>query len=106
MMSNVGNPQVYEANEQRPNPGDNAPGRFEGGQPNSHGLYDSKDERTNPNKIAQAEKAATEEDENSKTVTDPLAPARAHGNEPSHGAKVDAEIMKDEEEELRRKGKI
>lgn len=31
--------------------------------------------------------------------------ARAHGNEPSKGAKVDAELQAEEEEELKRKGK-
>lgn len=31
--------------------------------------------------------------------------AKMHGNEPSKGAKVDAEIAADEEEYLRRKGK-
>jgi hypothetical protein len=28
-----------------------------------------------------------------------------HGNEPSKGAKIDAQIQQEEEEELRRKGK-
>lgn len=41
----------------------------------------------------------------SKSVDDPLAPAQAHGNEPSRGAKVDAEIQNEEEEYLKRKGK-
>jgi hypothetical protein len=31
--------------------------------------------------------------------------AKMHGNEPSKGAKVDAQIQQEEEEELRRKGK-
>ena len=31
--------------------------------------------------------------------------ARNHGNEPSKGAKIDAEIQAEEEEELRKKGK-
>lgn len=31
--------------------------------------------------------------------------AKSHGNEPSKGAKIDAEIMQDEQEELRKKGK-
>ncbi len=31
--------------------------------------------------------------------------ARMHGNEPSRGAKIDAQIQAEEEEELRRKGK-
>lgn len=34
-----------------------------------------------------------------------LPKARAHGNEPSRGAKVDAQIQAEEEEELKRKGK-
>lgn len=36
---------------------------------------------------------------------DPLGPAIFHGNEPSRGAKIDAEIMAEEQEELKRKGK-
>jgi hypothetical protein len=28
-----------------------------------------------------------------------------HGNEPSRGAKIDAELQQEEEEELKRKGK-
>lgn len=31
--------------------------------------------------------------------------AKMHGNEPSKGAKIDAQIQAEEEEELRRKGK-
>lgn len=31
--------------------------------------------------------------------------ARAHGNEPSKGAKIDAQLQAEEEEELKRKGK-
>lgn len=47
----------------------------------------------------EADKAEQERDRN------PLHPAEKHGNEPSKGAKIDAEIMQDEDEELRRKGK-
>ncbi|EAU92457.1 hypothetical protein CC1G_00676 [Coprinopsis cinerea okayama7 len=36
-------------------------------------------------------------------VTDPLAPARVHNNEPSRGAKIDAQLQKEEEEMLSRK---
>lgn len=36
---------------------------------------------------------------------DPLGPATFHGNEPSRGAKIDAEIMAEEREELKRKGR-
>ena len=31
--------------------------------------------------------------------------ARSHGNEPSKGAKIDAELQAEEEEELKKKGK-
>jgi hypothetical protein len=31
--------------------------------------------------------------------------AKAHGNEPSRGAKVDAQLQEEEEAELKRKGK-
>lgn len=34
---------------------------------------------------------------------DPTAPAKLHGNEPSRGAKIDAQILDEEEEILRRK---
>ncbi len=34
------------------------------------------------------------------------AQAKMHGNEPSKGAKIDAQLQKEEEEELRRKGKL
>jgi hypothetical protein len=66
-----------------------------------------RDERPLANKAAASHAQEREKDEEaaSHTITDPLAPARSHGNEPSHGAKVDAQIQQEEEEELRRKGK-
>jgi hypothetical protein len=36
---------------------------------------------------------------------DATLPARAHGNEPSKGAKIDQELREEEEAELKRKGK-
>lgn len=36
---------------------------------------------------------------------DATLPARAHGNEPSKGAKIDQQIREEEEAELKRKGK-
>jgi hypothetical protein len=32
-------------------------------------------------------------------------PARMHGNEPSKGAKIDADLKREEQEELERKGR-
>lgn len=57
------------------------------------------------NRLAAAEKEDAES-ERQLAHADPLAPARSHGNEPSRGAKIDAEIQAEEEEELRRKGKL
>ena len=36
---------------------------------------------------------------------DPTLLAKMHGNKPSRGAEIDAEIQAEEEEELRRKGR-
>ncbi|SPO07222.1 uncharacterized protein DNG_09916 [Cephalotrichum gorgonifer] len=36
---------------------------------------------------------------------DPMLPAMMHNNEPSRGARIDAELMAEDAEELRRKGK-
>jgi len=40
------------------------------------------------------------------TLEDPMEPARSHGNEPSRGAKIDAELKAEEEDLLKKKGKI
>ncbi|KAH7355019.1 hypothetical protein BKA65DRAFT_605042 [Rhexocercosporidium sp. MPI-PUGE-AT-0058] len=112
--SNVGNSQVYEDGDQK-----NAPqsqveqekkdARFHEGKENSHKANDSKDERTIANKLAREEKRQNEDEEESEETKalkkDPTLPARMHGNEPSKGAKIDAQIQAEEEEELRRKGK-
>jgi hypothetical protein len=36
---------------------------------------------------------------------DATLPARAHGNEPSRGAKIDQELREDDEQYLKQKGK-
>jgi len=38
--------------------------------------------------------------------SDTSSQAKMHGNEPSKGARIDAELQQEEEEELRRKGKL
>ncbi len=58
-----------------------------------------RDQRTHPNTAS----AAAAQQENSQRVTDPLAPALAHGNEPSRGAKIDAQLQAEDEEMLRKK---
>lgn len=65
-----------------------------------------RDERSIANKLKQTEKRDHDEAQREKeTVIDPLAPALNHGNEPSRGAKIDAELQKDDEEYLKNKGK-
>ncbi|KAI8675161.1 hypothetical protein NCS57_00416200 [Fusarium keratoplasticum] len=107
--SNVGNRGVYEAGDQR-----NAPEserdtheRFNEGVENSHLSLDSKDERSIANRLAAEEKRDGPDDdiETQRSKKDPTLPARAHGNEPSRGAKIDAQLQAEEEEELKRKGK-
>ncbi|KAI4194308.1 MAG: hypothetical protein LQ350_007843 [Teloschistes chrysophthalmus] len=82
--------------------------RYKEGQPNSHLANDSKDERSIANKLAREEKRQNEPDQISQEArdsqSDPTLPAKKHGNEPSKGAKIDAEIQQEEEEMLRKKG--
>ncbi|KAF4458997.1 hypothetical protein FALBO_14255 [Fusarium albosuccineum] len=107
--SSVGNRGVYEAGDQR-----NAPEseretheRFHEGVENSHLRNDPKDERSIANRLAAEEKReeAGDDLETERLKKDPTLPARAHGNEPSKGAKIDAQIQAEEEKELERKGK-
>ncbi|KAG6884166.1 hypothetical protein C0992_006845 [Termitomyces sp. T32_za158] len=107
MQSKVGNPQVYEAGDQRP---PRVGPRDAGEDPTRQESYkigsdkDHLDLDSNiANRLAAAKKAS--EEKSHETVHDPLAPARAHGNEPSRGAKIDAEIQAEEEELLKRKDK-
>lgn len=68
----------------------------------------ARDNRTLSNRKASAEQNAQVEEANPnpRAIEDPLKPARSHGNQPSRGAQIDAQIQRDEEEELSRKGKI
>ncbi|MCJ1483593.1 hypothetical protein MMC06_003761 [Schaereria dolodes] len=109
--SSVGQGSVYEAGDQRnsKNSEINDAERYKEGQPNSHLANDSKDERTIANKLAREEKRQNEPEPISKEAAesqkDPTLPARNHGNEPSKGAKIDAELKAEEEEYLKKKGK-
>ncbi|KAG0706621.1 hypothetical protein DFH29DRAFT_134697 [Suillus ampliporus] len=106
MMSKVGNPQVYEANEQRPPK--HTKKKHDEAQGPVYQDIESKDEREIGDAIAAAFKHS-HTDESTSPLADPninpLGPATFHGNEPSKGAKVDAELKAEDEEELRRKGK-
>ncbi|KAI5464068.1 hypothetical protein BGZ63DRAFT_461219 [Mariannaea sp. PMI_226] len=107
--SSVCNRGVYEAGDQR-----NAPQselrnseRFEEGKVHSHDRLDSKDERSIANRLAAEERRedAGDDKETAMSKKDPTLPAKMHGNEPSKGAKIDAQLQAEEEEYLRRKGK-
>ncbi|KAJ5042399.1 uncharacterized protein L3040_004948 [Drepanopeziza brunnea f. sp. 'multigermtubi'] len=113
-ISNVGQASVYEDGDQKNVPKsqieqEKKDNRFHEGKENSHKALDSKDERSIANKLAREEKRQAEEEEESEETKalkkDPTLPAKMHGNEPSKGAKIDAQIQKEEEEELKRKGK-
>ncbi|KZW03425.1 hypothetical protein EXIGLDRAFT_721686 [Exidia glandulosa HHB12029] len=89
--------------------GSNDTARFDASVPHSHKNADRKDQRTHANTVEAANKAEKEERQAERERaenSDPLEPAKAHGNEPSRGAKVDKMIEEQEEEELRNKGKI
>ncbi|KAI0154195.1 hypothetical protein GGR57DRAFT_119589 [Xylariaceae sp. FL1272] len=110
--SNVGNRAAYEAGDQRnykSGEEPNQPTRYEEGKEHSHQPNDSKDERSIANRLANEERKQKEGDEDSPEVAaskrDPTLPAKLHGNEPSKGAKVDADLQAEEEEYLKRKGK-
>ncbi|CAM1501828.1 Fc.00g038120.m01.CDS01 [Cosmosporella sp. VM-42] len=108
--SNVGNRGVYEAGDQRnvKNSEIENADRFHEGNANSHLANDSKDQRSIANRLAAEEqrKETTGDDAETKQLKkDPTLPAKMHGNEPSKGAKIDAELQAEDEERLRQKGK-
>lgn len=108
-QSKVGNSGVYEAGDQRNSKDSEVeqPEKFHEGKEHAHNNLDSKDERSIANRLAAEEANQGEEEDPEITAMkkDPTAPARMHGNEPSRGAKIDAQILADEEAELERKGK-
>ncbi|GAA6058993.1 hypothetical protein JCM10212_001703 [Sporobolomyces blumeae] len=80
--------------------------RYEEGKENSHQALDSTDERSIANKLAAASKAEKEEKKaEQEDDSRPTDAARAHGNEPSRGAKIDEQLEREEQAELERKGK-
>jgi len=106
MQSKVGNRQIYVDGDQRTGV-EVPPTRFEEGKPNAHDLLDSKDSRSLSNNLAAAvqyEKAEEEAEEQRRTVPDPLEPAQRHGNKPSRGAEIDAELKAEDEAILQKKG--
>ncbi|KAL7621158.1 hypothetical protein AAE478_008475 [Parahypoxylon ruwenzoriense] len=109
--SKVGQSAVYEAGDQRNLKNSEVPGRprYEEGMEKSHIPNDSKDQRSIANRLGNEERKLNRKEqddpETSASKKDPTLPAKLHGNEPSKGAKVDADLQAEEEEYLRRKGK-
>ncbi|KAI0379087.1 hypothetical protein F5Y04DRAFT_133859 [Hypomontagnella monticulosa] len=109
--SSVGQSSVYESGDQRNMKNSEMPGRprYEEGVEHSHIPNDSKDERSIANRLANEERKQNrkeEDDPETKALKkDPTLPAKLHGNEPSKGAKVDADIQAEEEEYLKQKGR-
>ncbi|OCH89760.1 hypothetical protein OBBRIDRAFT_793986 [Obba rivulosa] len=106
IQSNVGNRQIYNDGDQRPHDTAEQKAAFEAGQRNAHDIHDPKDSRTLHNR-AQAEMKQWEDEERQgrqQTVTNPLEPAEKQGHQASRGAQVDAELQRDDEEQVKQKG--
>ncbi|KAI2637668.1 hypothetical protein GGS26DRAFT_422273 [Hypomontagnella submonticulosa] len=109
--SSVGQSSVYESGDQRNMKDSEVPGRprYEEGVENSHIPNDSKDERSIANRLANEERKQKHKDEDDPETKalkkDATLPAKLHGNEPSKGAKIDADLQAEEEEYLKQKGK-
>ncbi|KAJ5690109.1 hypothetical protein N7462_004501 [Penicillium macrosclerotiorum] len=114
-QSSVGFPALYEAGDQRNEPQSviNERERYsEGAPPHSHKNLDSKDQRSIANKLASQEKKPNSshhhngeyDPEAELSKQDPTKPAKMHGNKPSKGAQIDAELQADDEQRLREKG--
>ncbi|TFK88889.1 hypothetical protein K466DRAFT_467717, partial [Polyporus arcularius HHB13444] len=112
MQSNVGNAQIHNDGDQRISEADRRAeverqkADMAEGQKGAHKINDPKDNRNLNNRARQeaAQERLAEVADRQKTVTDPLEPAKRHGNEPSRGAQVDAELQAEDEEILRKKG--
>ncbi|KAK4117680.1 hypothetical protein N656DRAFT_764844 [Canariomyces notabilis] len=107
--SNVGNSQIYEAGDQRnQKASETGTGtRYQEGTAHSHLQNDSKDQRSLSNRAAaekSSEKQESQSEETAMYKKDPTLPAKSHGNTPSKGAQIDAEIQAEEEQQLKKKG--
>ncbi|KAH9889198.1 hypothetical protein F4778DRAFT_785751 [Xylariomycetidae sp. FL2044] len=109
--SQVGTSGVYEDGDQKNYKNSEIQGRpdYEQGKEHSHKPNDSKDERSIANRLANEERKLNRDEPNDPETKaskqDPTLPAKLHGNEPSKGAKVDADLKAEEEEYLKKKGK-
>ncbi|CRG83851.1 hypothetical protein PISL3812_01207 [Talaromyces islandicus] len=109
--SNVGSRQLYEANDQRVDSRAEIQERerFKEGQSHSHKPNDSKDERSIANRLAREEQREQKHEQSvdqqaELSKKDPTLPAKVHGNNPSKGAQIDADLQAQDEQRLREKG--
>ncbi|KAK7734701.1 hypothetical protein SLS53_007806 [Cytospora paraplurivora] len=106
--TSVGNVGIHGAGDQRNPKNSELPHaeRYEEGKENSHQTTDSKDQRSIANRLAAEEHKSEPQDDKETRLSkeNPVLPAKAHGNEPSKGAKIDAEIQAEEEATLKKKG--
>ncbi|TNY20984.1 hypothetical protein DMC30DRAFT_446576 [Rhodotorula diobovata] len=77
--------------------------RYEEGKEGSHNTLDSKDGRSLANNIAAASRKDKEGEDESNSAYAGVGAAEAHGNNPSRGARIDAELQAEEEELLKKK---
>ncbi|TQS34165.1 hypothetical protein Golomagni_05460 [Golovinomyces magnicellulatus] len=122
-VSHTANHLPFEGGDQRNRPDseirqEEREQAFDEGQTHSHDNLDSilslvhgltkctEDERSIKNRLAaESQRKEPKDDPETRQVKiDPRRPAQMHGNEPSKGAKIDAEIEAEEEERLREKG--
>ncbi|OAQ94083.1 hypothetical protein VFPFJ_00191 [Purpureocillium lilacinum] len=114
--SKVGTSAVYEAGDQRnvKRSEQDTSVPYEEGKVNSHKLTDpskwlptplTQDERSIANRLAAEERQGKTPDdkETARLKKDPTLPAKMHGNEPSKGAKIDAQLQAEDEQRLREK---
>ncbi|RAL14611.1 uncharacterized protein BO97DRAFT_469017 [Aspergillus homomorphus CBS 101889] len=113
-QSSVGSRAIYEAGDQRnvPQAELNERARYAEGQTHSHKNLDSKDQRSIANKLASQENKPEsdhhhnfdKDPEAELSKQDPTKPAKLHGNAPSKGAQIDAELQAEDEQRLKEKG--
>ncbi|KAF8477379.1 hypothetical protein BDZ91DRAFT_647440 [Kalaharituber pfeilii] len=102
MQSNVGNPQTYNAGDQKTSKKSQKPNELvvEELQRSAQEAKDPKDQRNISKRLAREERKLKEEKQISQgsKQEDPRMAAWRHGNEPSKGAHLDAQIQQDERE--------
>ncbi|KAJ6443862.1 hypothetical protein O9K51_02251 [Purpureocillium lavendulum] len=105
--SKVGTSAVYEAGDQRnvKQSEQNTATPYEEGKVNSHKLTDPNEFRATggTTNTVQRQGETPDDKETAMGKKDPTLPAKMHGNEPSKGAKIDAQLQAEDEQRLREK---